>query len=603
MKAKLVNCVKKLLRTHFLFFILIPLIFASQIYLLQPQLKYGFGDIDDGSVAFFITLKRQYPNPVQFIMKSLQEWPTLYLHQYYYIGILNFFLGDNFVAYHQTAHFFKALAALSTYPLFFVLSGSILVAFVSSIFFAISYATTGDLLNVVTAGNYLAISTMSIFLTIYFHLIKSKESRIFPLYPLALIFLFLTFVISTARTYPLVIIILLSELFVLFRNRSCNKLNLNIRRFVFFLLPLLLAIILTLITSANITERISTVLALTIQYNLSGNDNGYLLIPFTAFASTILPTYIWPSYIYLLFFFLTPALALLLSKHPSRFIMITFIIWVIGILLASILTGGANYSIDLENKSPIGFYILGLSLAFFLDWLEHRNSLYVGFFLGPIFSFIMIFGMWVGTHERNLLFFNEHRYLTLSTVFINFFLGTFTVVLYKKLRNTFFKRIAYFSFLLILVYFVISVQEIKQLFDSPYLFVGNFEDQNYMRGQLLPYYQNLSIENPRLIYIDKDTDLNNKNYYEKNIIAGYRGDGNAGWAGWWPQINFRRELVPPIITDFNKLKSLMVTRDGIKGFIFEDIFYNSNNFFALRLIDKKVLDITDQVKKDLKSIN
>ena len=92
--------------------------------------------------------------------------------------------------------------------------------------------------------------------------------------------------------------------------------------------------------------------------------------------------------------------------------------------------------LDLNIKSPVGFYFLGLALAFFIEWLKNKDRLYIGLFLGPILSFLFIFGIWLGTYERILVFTNIHRYLTHSSIFISFFIGSLIVLLCKRLNSS-----------------------------------------------------------------------------------------------------------------------------------------------------------------------
>lgn len=596
----------KFVKKHILFFILIPLVFISQIYLLKPHLQYGFEDTADQYITSFRELREKYPNPIQFLIQSTQELELFWVHEYYYVGILNYLYGDNLVAYHQTTHFLKSLATLSTYPLFFILTGSSLVAFISALMFAISYASAGSLEDLVVGGDYIGIMNLSIFLTIYFYLVKKGSDSSILTYLTGLIFLVSTLSIATTRSFPIVFIIVATEIFMIFKNRSAKNLKLIIKRLAIFILPILLVIV---ISSGDISQRINDVSTGLNQFifssgdtkaplnsNYPGGEHELLLIPLGSFASTILPMAQLPSKTFILFLFLTIIIGFLLSKKPLRFIFVVILVWIIGNLVISWSwsTSSTHNFQDLSTKSIVGFYVLGLALSFFIEWLKTKNSLYIGLFLGPILSFMFVFITWLITQERLLLFLNIHRYLTISSVFISFFLGSFIVVFYKRLKSSrWLKLAAYFPFLLIPIFLIISSGEINKFFNDRFAYGFDFQDMDLMRRQLLPYLSD--IKKSRLIYIDIYSDKKNSYYYGQIY--------HEGPLFWLTQYNkhINSSIIPYSIFNYEYLKSYVATRDGITGILYQGgNFYKPEDFRAVGVMDKKVIDITDQVKKELK---
>src|SRR5258708_954911 len=73
----------------------------------------------------------------------------------------------------------------------------------------------------------------------------------------------------------------------------------------------------------------------------------------------------------------------------------------------------------------------------------------------------------------------------------------------------------------------------EKYLDGKLLSGFSFEDKKYMRQLLLPYYQNLSADNPRLIYLDMEDDQHNKSFYLTSIYS-----GSADWPLWLKNINF-----------------------------------------------------------------
>lgn len=578
----------KFIKKHILFFVLILLVFVIQSFLLKPYLSFGFDDTADQYAAQFSLIRQNYPDLIQFIPKSIEEIPLLWVHEYYYMGFLNHFLGDNLVAYHHVAHFLKSLAAISTYPMFFVLSGSSLLAFISSLMFAISYSSGGSLDPVVVNGDYLGIIALSTFFAIYFSLIKKGSNSRFVTYLTGLIFLLLSLSIATTRTFPVAFMILAIEIFILLKNRSFINLKLISKRLAIFLLPIIFIVILK---PSPVIERVTAISVNLDEYFFTQGMNELLLVPFLSFASTILPIRLW-SYLPIVLFYILPIfLAFLLSKKPLKFLLITYTVVSLGLLVInwSWLSSSSHNFVELKTKTPMAFVTLGLAFSFLYEWLQNKNRLYIGLFLGPFLSFTFIFCIWILSQERG--FFNDiHRYLTHSSIFMSLFIGSLLVVLYNRFKNIKLKIIAYFIFLLIPVYFIISLNQIKVFSDEKSKEGYTLKDQDIMRRQLIPYLEDAKSD--RLIYIDLYSEKDRVYYKE---IYRY---GPIYWNFWYGK-TVKKDAILYSVFDYNLLKQSVSTKDGIKGILFQGVFYQPFEFRAIKMQDKKAFDITDQVKKDL----
>ena len=603
------------MKKHYLFFLLIPIVVISQIYLLAPHLKFGLIDLDNGELYDFRELRAKNPDNIKFFIKSYELWGA-YAHQYYYMGLLNFFFDSNFESYHQTSHVLKIIATISAYPLFFILSGSSLTAFIAAIIFAFSPAAVGSLESVIHGTTYAAILMFNIFLSFYIYFIKNKISK-FSLVSVSLVFLLLSLAFATVKVYPVVILIPIFEFIYLLRHYSKVDLIISIKRAFILLSPLLLVFIFKPAENEiGAFGKLSLHIVSLIQSLIIGRLD-HLLIPVVALSTTILPAKSWNflgmiqtnNFIEYLgrlltlpmmtLMVLTALLAGILSKKLLKFCLVVFLVTTIGGFFTYLFSLG--HPGILVNQALAGFFILGLASAFFIEWLNSKKILYFGLFFGPFVAFFFIVNIWSGSGELELFFTGVHRYLTVVSIFTSFFIGNLLVILYKSIRQKIrSKLLSLLPLLLLIPIILLSIQEINEWYNYSFAVGFGEPDKIYMRAQLQPYFQNLNPDNPKLIYIDTYTDKENTQYYGNTIVAGFNV-----WPLWLPNINFKGELVPYLTTEFDVLKSSVTEVNGQKGILYyqtlykRSVFYKPDNFNAVLLKSKRVIDITDQIKAEL----
>ena len=323
----------------------------------------------------------------------------------------------------------------------------------------------------------------------------------------------------------------------------------------------------------------------------------HLLIPFVALSTTVLPAKFWDYFVMLII--PMTLLAGILSKKILKFCLVVFLTTIIGGILTYLFSVGHS-GIQI-NQALAGFFILGLAFAFLIEWLDNKNQLYLGLFFGPLVAFFYIVNIWSGSGELDLFFTGVHRYVTVPSIFTSLFLGTLIAALHRFiLQKTKLKLLSFLPFLILIPIISLSVKEINKWYDYSFAIGFAEEDKIYMRSQLEPYFQNLNLDNPRLIYIDIYTDKENTQYYGNTIVAGFNV-----WPIWLPNVNFKGELIPYLTNDFNLLKSSVTQVNGQKGILYyqtlykRSVFYKPENFYALLLKSKRVIDITDQVKTEL----
>lgn len=604
-------------KKHFLFFLLIPIVIISQIYLLAPDLKIGLDDFDNGILYDFRQVRDKYPNNFIFLTNSYKLWGT-YSHQYYYIGLLNYFFGTNFEQYHLIAHSFKIIATISLYFLFFFLSGSSLAAFLGAILFSVLPSSMGSLYGIISGNDYPAMSTLIFFLWIYLYLIK-KNIATFKWLLGMLIFFLGSLLVSPERTLPIIILVLIFEAIWILGNHSKAAILIAIKRVATLMFPIFLFLILRPPTGSVGSVNTLSVNIGSLLRGLYAGRLDYLLNPFISFSSTFLPNKYWSfiglvqtdnlvEYIMRLLtlpvvtvFIPTLFIAAFLSKKPLKFTLSVFIITMFGGIFSYF--GALGHQGALINQAVAGYYILGLAVGFLMEYLENKNNLYFGLFFGPFIGFIFVLTMWLTSGNMDP-FIGIHRYLTISSLFSCLFIGNIIVLLYLKINRgqVFLKLLALLPFLILIQIIRLNLNEIKDYYDYSFAIGYGYEDQTRMRQLLFPYYQNLSLDSPRIIYVDVHTDAINTQYYSNTIYAGW-----DAWPVWFPSVNFKPGVIPHMVIDYSMLKSWVTKRDGTIGIFYpysfrnyNPTFYKSENFYAVRFVNRQLIDITQEIKKELK---
>lgn len=603
----------KLLSQHWYLFLLVLAVIISQIILLKPHLKYGFSDVDWGFLSIYRTENPYYPSQFIEFLKRGGTLGGIYTHQIYYIGIQNDLFGLDFKSFQLTTHVFKILAILSIFPLFLAISGSRLVAVISTILFAFSYSAIGTMFTVVTSSDYSAIFSMGIFILLYWYVVKKNIGN-WAILLLLLLLLILTLFLSTERMYQLPLFIALTEGFLVWQRRKLGK-N-AIKRLLIMFLPLIL-IFLTkpmvflsyfLSNGVEIVQRIS-----------AGNWN-LLLTPVIALGSIIsLPEYTkflgvpkmgnFGSFLDFLItgplftlVLVTIAFATLIFKKSY---IIIFQIVVLMILFSIILyilgTHFFDHQISIESivQALVGFYILAVSIVSLLYWLKNKDRLLIGLFVGPLCAFLYILLTWLGAATSEV-FAGAHRYLTIPALFMSLFLGNLFALIvlriFHLLKNfKYIKFLAITPLLLLAIFININAKEIQTFFYSQLNNGFGAADKQMMRSQLLNYLDNLSSDKPSLFYFDFMEDNDRGYYYDNTLLGGF-----GTWMLWHPGINFNKDLAPKAFwNNLEFLKSSIQIKNEQKVIIYNEKVYDINNFYAFKLKNKKIIDIKSEILNQL----
>lgn len=598
----------------FIFLFLSIIVIFTQLKFLEPHLQYGFSDVDWGYLSIY---KTTHPFSLSQFINYLQTNGTtggVYTHQIYYLGLQGDLFGLDFRSYNLTMHIFKILATIFIYPVFLIISGSSLIAFVSTILFAFSYSAVGTMYSIATSSDYSAVFGMNIFLIAYLYIIKNSIASLWKI-SVVMSLLLLTLFLSTERMYPLPLFLIIIELFLVLNQKSWSHRKIIYKRMTIIILPLLLVFLAKPIIFLDFFLRTGIQLMTRI---VNGNWN-LLLTPFIALGSIVVPfnaTHLLgvakiDNFLNFFDFFISGPLPVLflITFLASIFIfrrpqVILFQIMILTIVSSVFLYITASHFVDnlltMESitQALVGFYTISFALVSFKYWLQNKDHSLIGLFAGPLFAFLYTFLTWLGAATSEV-FFGAHRYLTIPALLMSLFLGTLFSLICLKMFNFFknfryIKLISFTPFIFIILFINLNVGEVNTFF-SYQLYNGfGVSDQQYMRSQFNSYLNDLSGERPSLFYFDFSGDNLNSYYYDNTIRGGFNT-----WMLWNSKINFNKALAPDLIWNQPQvLKSSVTIRDGKKGFLYNGKFYVGENFYAFKLKDRKVIDIKDTLLKE-----
>lgn len=588
----------------------------SQLIILEPHLGYGFSDVDVGFLTSYRKFRQGDLNLIENFWATFKKW-GVYAHQSYYIGFqwelfgLDILSYQDFRPYQVTTHVFKTLATLAMFPFVLILSGSSLVAALTVILFAFSYGAVGTMYTIVTSSDYIGVLSMAIFLWVYALMIKGNKSGWWWLGLIGILFV-LALYLSTERMYPLIPIVLVTEIFLMWRNRSKESIVNGLKRLGVIFAPVILGLIIhprivlhfLLGDTASLADR------------LLAGEWFRLLYPFISLGSLILPNNYWrylgtlkvDSFADYLDFFIsgpiiifsisTIVLAFLISKKPIRFFLWTMIPVVSFGLLTYIIGSQFGGELDKQFLIPglLGGYLISLVLAAFIEWLKRPDRLLVGLFTAPFFALLYITLTWLAQNIY-LLPVGAHRYLTVPAFGVSLFWGFLITLMFRKLyyANNFTRVISFLPLLMIIPIILIGANEIRDFFNSQLNNGFGAADKQMMRVQVVNQLDNFKTDRPSLFSFDFNEDHDNGYYYDNTILASFKQ-----WMLWTDKVNFNEEIAPDSL--WNKpeiLPSIIAEKDGKRGFLYAEKFYEPEYFYAFKLKNKQVIDVTKETLTSL----
>lgn len=621
-------------------FLFIAVIFLEGL-VFSNQLNYGFRDVDWQVLYYFKLFGNLSLDHLFGEIKIL----GVYVPESYYVGLLVKIIGLNFVHLHLITHLLKILSTISLFLLILKIFKNKLLAFISSLIYAISYTHAGTLFQLSSGGYFLAIISMNLFLLSYYSLVKKFTSKVL----ISMIFLFyLTFLLKPERMYPLIPLIILIEVFILITRKfkpdfTTNSLK---RILIISLFFLLFYFIYHSLFTNEIPAGFSPnqfFLGTNIKIKSILNGNMQLLIePFASLGSIFLyGDYLkilgqlnfqtFPLFIFSLL--LGPILRLglitlaFLSINGKNHLKLLF-----GILLALFIFGLIIYQLNINWQnlnistrihfdpnfvalpSILGFYVLNLGYILFTIWLKTKDKILISPILGLAFSILFIILTWISS-DILLIFMGPHRYLSIPSIGISIFISGLLVITFNKLKQIkYTKQFSWIIFLLLVPLFIINYQIANKFFDSELNFAGvRGIDQTRMKNKLRLLMGEIDTQDKSLFYFDETQDRDNAYSNEGTVLAGFE---------YWMRFNKDGTLnnlpTPGIIRSTRQcpehahLNCIKVLADGLgiesgnKGIWYKDFlrdnipnFYKLNNFHAYRFVNKDIIDIREEVLREL----
>ncbi len=613
-----------------IFIILIPIIFILQFSLLKVILMFGISS-EDWLLLFDHKIGGGFGNffdKLSNIFFDKGIYSTTYI---FYIGFLQDLFKGNYQAYQTTNIIFKTLATLSLYPLVLMIFKRRLLAFLTTTLYAISYSSAGALQFVVKGSDYIGIFLMNIFLITYY--LSYKNKKISFLY-LTTILLFLSFIFSPIRIYPLLLFVILIEFFVWVKRKGAVGLIFACLRLTLLLSPFLILLLFLPKSTEGYLNGPLVVLRF-----LSYGNYQLLLTPFSGLGYTFLPNDYWGIFgkfsfnnfkDYLSFLFhgpviiypiLTILIGFLLTKRPKYFIIgiifTNFIFEIVTYFFVTNIRGvvGPNVKGFYEISTYaifFGFFVISIAISSLIVWLKNRRSnvLLLSLFIGPIFSSVFLWGTWLIIGDSLNYVEGIHWYLIIPPIGSSLFISSLMVLGFDKIKevvNPYLRSITIIClFLIILPIYLISSREINTVFGKLHHLGYGASDQEEMKTKLLVHLKNPIDEKPALFYLDTSEDVDTPSeYYPVTLISGF---GEKMHFRDWQVINGCVGL----IYDKDTLKKSVVVENGVKGFTGSslcvynyfsvgrpEVFYKPENFYAFKLKNKGVTDIKENTLKEL----
>lgn len=607
------------------FLLLVFFVGLLQIILFSPQLEFGFTPDDWWPLALYKYLDSD------LLTNILQVWRKNGLYTSYqviYISVLHNFFGFNFQAYQMTNLILKALSALIIYPLILIVFKNRLLAFVTVLLYAMAYSPLGTLELVVRGSDFIGIIFICIFFIAYYKVIVGKVNSILHLTG-PMVLLLLSMVFSPIRIYPVLVFILLIELYLSLTQRTGSSIFNSIKRIGVIFFPYITMFVL----SPSSILSFTSVNAPAILSRIYMGNWQLILYPLGSFGSLFLLNDYWrifgvikissftdftgylisgPLIIYLLITLFYSFILLSPSKRIFKFCLKTLLLALIMLSPVFILAkhsesinANIRMGYDYVELYPVMFSVFIFSLSFFIwrEWVnrEKKDYLLLSLWLGPIFAFVHIIFTWI-FKDYSVLYKGVHTYLNIPSIGISlFFAGTFAL-LYQRIRNSFGslgKQLAILVFLLLIPIFIIN-KNITQFYFALTSYSMNAKEHEAFRNRVWNKLTGFNNNVPTFFYFDATEDYINGRFYEQSMLGRFsawmffKGNYPPGSCNLPVFINSQPQL----------LKDKFIGQDGEIGFSYVDYcgrpnFYKLEDFYAFKLMNKEPIDIKDEILKEL----
>ncbi|MEK7616902.1 MAG: hypothetical protein AAB414_02520 [Patescibacteria group bacterium] len=620
-----------IVQSYLLTLIILILIVSFIQYLILRPFEIGFSP-DDWSFVFIY--KSLGDNPILKLSEVWQErgpYTTFFL---YYLGGLVDIWGINYQAIGLTNIIIKVVATVSIFPLIALVFKNKLFAALSVFLYAISYSSVGSLEFAVKGGDYVSIFFMNSFFISYFFLVKKNILKTKWL-PISCILLLLTIISSTIRSYPLLFLIPLIELFIWTKQKNFSSVKIGIARISLLYLPLILALI---YKPKLITQYFFGALGL---YQIIMDGNWHLLLtPIQGLGFMFVPLEVWghfikpiifedlPRYIgslilggpILIWTIIVATLAITTSKKPLIFFVN---VGVTNIVLQTVTYFIAFHSKNIPPNLQItfdpprlystvnGVFATSLAIGYFKEWLSStRNLIILASWVSLGVSFIFTILTWI-LADLNLGFKETSYYLVIASEGFAIFIAAILSLMLSKVYSfgkafLIKKAITWLLVVLILTaIFFVDKQVVNSFFVSINSKGRSYIAQNLIQDRFRKHLKDIDLTRPALFYMDVSDITDDGTFFSETFLSIFPHrihimDNRL--------IDGCSEI---FYEDKTKLVSFIRTQEGKKGILYrslcvedgkawnQEMFYKKENIYAFKLKNRDFVDIREEIHKEL----
>lgn len=630
--------------TLWIFLFCTIVVVLTSFFLLEPLLKFSIFSEDDWK---WLLLFKSLPDPSIF-SKIATIWTKIGIHEggyTIYMGVLGDILGYNYRAYQYFNIIFKIISTLTVFPLVYILFKNRLLALLTTIFFGISSASTGSLYWYMKGGVFLGIALMNLFfISYYYTLIKNTKMLLFC----SSLLIFLAYISSPTRIYPVFLIIVGVEIYWLINKKSLTFLKQSIFRLLLFLLPSIIIamqapispmgnphkvpfILLNQFLQGNLYNFLSPLAAMGYSLLTNGAWKYFGLLDYSTFAS--LSNYL--NYLFriiVIFTIILLFLAPILSKKPIKFIFFVFSLnFLLDILMFFIVNSylvlppeafsRLDPSLFNVTKYPtfVAIFIIAISFTVFIEWLKDKKvNILTAVFIGPLFSLSFLIPMWISLGFLLDGYSSTQYYYQIPAIGMSLFISAILVLAYNRFKTNFLRvLIAIFIVAVIFYLFEASRVEINHEFLPIYPERIKVADQQILHDKLIQKLGDSDKEGNVLIFFElpKEDFLNQ--YYRRSLLLETNSfPSMINWRKYGKEIECvgnvsNKDILKSSFQIINDREGFLltgkctnVTLDYDPYFVTLDyqphkVFFSIESLYAYKVVDGELIDIKDSLLKEI----
>lgn len=619
-----------------IFAALVTFISLTQYILLKPVMSTGLALDDWGAI---LTIESMMPITIDKLLNY--SWTYLGIHttmQSFYITTLFNFFNFNYPVYNIAGIILKIISILSIFPVIYLIFKRKSLAFLTTIIHAISYSATGALTYLLQGIYYLGITFMNIFFIFYYFTV-TKNSKAYSI--LACLSLILAYWFAPGRIYPILLFILIVELFLNLKYGFKITIKKSLLRLFLFYTPILLLMFI----GKKDYSQLGTP-SQTIQDVYNGNWR-IILNPFSGLGYLFLSSDYWKLFNniniqgfgdYLRFlikenlFIILPFSVFFSFILKKKIIKYSFLIlginFVISIIIYFVATHHLSIPINLrvgwdetvfwrqQYYSLFGVYVLTISGFCFWEYTKIKNNgnlLLIAISVGPILSLIFLFGMWFILGRVMTFYSGISRYFPFSSLGASLFVAAVLIQAYDRVSKasqgvkSVTKIIIFFILVLI---FIFSSKEIDLSFR------GSNVRNSYLHKQFQENFINqldikeLKKKNNILFYFDLADEKQKKYFEEAFDLTNF---------GRWMYLRLEEKGDKCIGSFDNEVKLKEAIKAGSEGYILfhpnsqcikkwnnissfqkdQEISFKPDDFYAFRVVGDKFINVTEEFLQKL----